>query len=202
MEKNNVLEFISFLGSCASLISVLFLEVEWNILKIVLVILLAILCSISIYMLFLKKDNITCKSQQKINDFMKDWIRTEGVVEILSRDLSWVDDEMVAILASKGKDLNIYVENKNTIIDKIKATNTECKIFYYNEFGFTPKSRFTIVRANKDERQIAIAIKEEKGYKKIKHCIYISKGSQIDKKILVLANDLLQALRCKGKAND
>lgn len=202
MGKEKVLEGISFFGSCASFVSLLFIECEWQWAKIILLVLLVILILVSFCVLILRKDGVTCKSKQEIEKFMKDWIGTDGVVEVLSRDLSWVDDEMAYFLASKGKDLHLYVDEETSITQKIKNVNAECNIHFYSKSGFTPMSRFTIIRANKDERQIAIAIKEEKGYKKLRHCIYISKGSQIDKKMLALANDLLQALRYKETKND
>lgn len=202
MKKEKILEVISFWGSCASLVSLLFIECDWQWAKTILYILLVVLILVSFFVLFICKDEVTCRTKQKVKDFMKDWIGTDGVVEVLSRDLSWVDDEMVCVLANKGKDLHLYVDEETSTTQKIRNLNKECNIHYYSKVGFTPISRFTIVRANKDERQMAIAIKEEKGYKKFRHCIYISKGSQIDKKMLALASDLLQALRYKEAKSD
>ena len=65
--------------------------------------------------------------------------------------------------------------------------------------GFTPQSRFTIIRANKDERQMAIAIKERNEYQKLKHEIYITNDGVFDKKIMSLADDLIQCIESRGK---
>ena len=202
MNRDKLLELISFIGTVVSIISFFFLEVKWSMAKIILMIALIVLLVLAVYFLFIKRDTKTYKSQEEINEFMKNWIKTNGVVKIFSRDLSWLDDEMYGILQAKGEDLYLYVEKKNEKIEKILQMNPEGKIFFYEDIGFIPSSRFTIIRANKDEKQIAIAIKEQKDYKNLKHVIYISKDSDIDKKILGLANDLMNCMECKRKKND
>lgn len=202
MNRDKLLELISFIGTVVSIISFFFLEIEWSMAKIILMIALIVLLGLAVYFLFIKRETKTYKSQEEINEFMKNWIKTNGVVKIFSRDLSWLDDEMYGILQAKGEDLYLYVEKKNEKIEKILQMNPESKIFFYEDIGFIPNSRFTIIHANKDEKQIAIAIKEQKGYKKLKHIIYISKDSDIDKKILGLANDLMNCMECRRKKND
>lgn len=202
MNRDKLLELISFIGTVVSIISFFFLEIEWSMAKIILMIALIVLLGLAVYFLFIKRETKTYKSQEEINEFMKNWIKTNGVVKIFSRDLSWLDDEMYGILQAKGGDLYLYVEKKNEKIEKILQMNPESKIFFYEDIGFIPNSRFTIIHANKDEKQIAIAIKEQKGYKKLKHIIYISKDSDIDKKILGLANDLMNCMECRRKKND
>ena len=200
MNRQKILEFVSFLGTLVSVISLFLEKREWGWQKNVLLCSLIIVFGISVYILFIKSDTQTYKTQKEINIFMKQWIKTDGVVKIFSRDLSWVDDEMIGILQSKGSDLYIYVEKKNETVNRIHMINPQMHCFYYEEMGFVPSSRFTVIRANKDDKQIAIAIKEHKGYKeKFKHEIYISRDSLIDKKILGLANDLMNCIECRNK---
>lgn len=205
VKKEKVLEIIGFLGSVSSLISYFFIDKEWPPLKIVLLIVGIIGALVLGYVLFLRKDDNyrKCKSKEEVNQFMKDWIRTDGVVEVLSRDLSWVDSGMQDIFAEKGEDLYLFVEKKTerikNIIDRIPKSN----VIYYSDYGFQPKSRFTFIHANKDNRQMAIAIKEEETPKKFNHEIYILNDSQFDKKMMVLAKDLLDLLKCIGnREND
>lgn len=202
MKRDKILELISFIGTVVSIISFFFLEVEWSMAKIIMILALVVVLGMAVYFLFIKKDTKTYKSQEEINEFMKNWIKTNGVVKIFSRDLSWLDDEMYGVLQAKGEDLYLYVEKENEKIKKILQMNPESKIYFYEDIGFTPSSRFTIIHANKDEKQIAIAIKEQKGYRNLEHEIYISRDSAIDKKMLSLANDLMNCIECKGKRND
>lgn len=202
MTREKILEIISFISAVVSIISLFFVDDNWGTGKIIILISLIIVAMIMIYFLFIKSSTQKCKSQNEINEFMKTWIKTSGVVKILSRDMSWVDDEMLGILQTKGADLYLYVEKSNEIVEKIRKMNPEGNIIFYNDIGFVPNSRFTIIRANKDDRQIAITIKERSGYKKLEHEIYISNENPIDKRILGLANDLMNCIECKGKKND
>ena len=113
MNRQKILEFVSFLGTLVSVISLFLEKGGWGWQKNVLLCSLIIVFGISVYILFIKSDTQTYKTQKEINIFMKQWIKTDGVVKIFSRDLSWVDDEMIGILQSKGSDLYIYVEKKN-----------------------------------------------------------------------------------------
>ena len=105
MNRQKILEFVSFLGTLVSVISLFLEKGEWGWQKNVLLCSLIIVFGISVYILFIKSDTQTYKTQKEINIFMKQWIKTDGVVKIFSRDLSWVDDEMIGILQSKGSDL-------------------------------------------------------------------------------------------------
>lgn len=201
MTRDKFLELIGFIGSFASIVSLFFLEEKWCIAKSIMFVLLLMLFFISTYSLFFRRDTLLCKTEEEINSFMKKWINTNGVVKILSRDLTWVDKKILKILSKKGKDLYLYVEKENDKTREILQENPECNIFYYGNIGFVPKSRFTIIHANKDEKQIAIAIKEKAGYKKLEHEIYISKDRQMDKKIVGLADDLIQCINCRRKSD-
>ncbi len=127
---------------------------------------------------------------------MKKWVKIKGVVKILSRDLSWVNDEIIESFAKKGADLHLYVMSENRVVKKIREKNPYCKIYFYGEYGFEPDSRYTIIRANRDSRQIAITLKEQNSYTRLHHEIYISKGNAYDKKMLGLANDLMKCMEC------
>lgn len=201
MSRQKILEFIGFLSAVVSLGSFSLENKEWNAYSISLLISTIVIFLIASYFLFVKKETKKLKSQEKINAFMKYWIKTSGVVKILSRDLSWVDEEVLGIMQAKGSDLYLYVEEENEKVKKIRANNPEGNYYFYKDIGFNPLSRFTVIHANKQDKQIAIAIKEQNGYKKIDHEIYVSKGSQIDNKILGLAIDLMNCIECKGQVN-
>lgn len=201
MKKEKLLEVISFIGSIASVIGLFFIDAEWTITKILLLVLLVILVFISGYILFVKKRTKICKTEDEINAFMKDWIKTKGVVKILSRDLSWVDDNIIDSLTKKKSDLYLYVEKENDITEKIKSLSPDCNIIFYGDIGFVPNSRYTIIHANKPQKQLAIAIKEKRDENKIEHEIYITSECPIDRKLIEIADDLLQCIDCKVKNN-
>lgn len=136
MNRQKILEFVSFLGTLVSVISLFLEKGGWGWQKNVLLCSLIIVFGISVYILFIKSDTQTYKTQKEINIFMKQWIKTDGVVKIFSRDLSWVDDEMIGILQSKGSDLYIYVEKKNETVNRIHMINPQMHCFYYEEMGF------------------------------------------------------------------
>lgn len=191
-----IIDIVGFAGSVVSIISFLLTKSEWNFVKIITIVALALVFIIWTYYLVFYPETKTYYNQESINNFMKTWIKTDGVVKVLSRDLSWVDNEMLTILQSKGKDLYLYVEKENEIVNKIKKVNTECSIFFYGKYGFEPKSRYTIIHANKDDRQVALALQERRTYDKIRHEIYISKESTYDKKLLGVATDLMNYIEC------
>lgn len=155
---------------------------------------LIIILPISAYFIFRKKDTIVCSNQEDINNFLKKWIKTDGVVKILSRNLSWVNDEIMGILQAKGADLYLYVESENEVVKNIMQINKDCKVFLYGKYGFEPNSRYTVIHANKDDRQIAIALQERKNQYKLYHEIYCSKEGAYDKKMLGLAMDLMNCI--------
>lgn len=205
VKKEKVLEIIGFLGSVSSLISYFFIDKEWPPLKIVLLIVGILGTLVLGYVLFImQNDNYKkCKSKEEVNQFMKEWIKTDGVVEVLSRDLSWVDTEMQTIFAEKGEDLYLFVEKETEKTKRLIGRVPQSNIIYYSDYGFQPKSRFTFIHANKDNRQMAIAIKEEETPKRFNHEIYILNDSQFDKKMMVLAKDLLDLLKCiRNREND
>lgn len=194
--RNKILDGISFFGSIASIISLLFVESEWNIAKIFLLILLMVVSGVSFYLFIIKKNTKVYISEEEIKLFMKEWIGTHGIVKVFSRDLSWADEEVIGIFAKKGKDLVIYAEKMNETIKKIMALNSECKVIFYGHDKFVPNSRFTIIHANKEDRQLAIALKEKRNRKKLEHEIYITKENPYDKKMEGLAMDLLNYIEC------
>lgn len=196
MSRKKIIELIGFVGSIASIVSLFWTGGQWNTAKIALAVFIAVVIVTAAIGLFFNRETKICKSEQEINDFMRHWIATDGVVKVFSRDLSWVDDEMMGIIRKKGGDLYFYVQSENDTVKNIRQMNPGCKFYYYGDYGFEPDSRYTVIRANKDSRQIAVALKQQKGFKKMRHEIYISKESAYDKKILGLAMDLMECIEC------
>lgn len=134
-----------------------------------------------------------CTSKQEIEDAMKDIIKSEDNICIMSRDLTWVTSEIAACLIDKKENCLIFVQHKNDITKKL--INGGVRIKYYGDLKFVPQTRFTIIRYNRKNPQVAIANVENniRKKRKIKHTIYqtSSNGKPQDDWINSLALDLI-----------
>lgn len=144
-----------------------------------------------------------CKNEEEIEQAMRELIKTQGKVCIMSRDLSWVSPEIMGCLEHKRGSVTIFAQEENEITKKLREKQVNIK--YYGEYGFEPKTRFTVIRYNTDRPQVAIANMEysiRKG-NKFRHVIYETavRGSQQDSWINSLAVDMINLcnLVCKEK---
>lgn len=136
----------------------------------------------------------TCKSKEEIKKTMLDLIRTDGRTCMVSRDLSWVDSEVEQALIGKGENLRIFVERETELTKRL--ANNDVQMGYYGGTGFKPNSRFTVIRYNKNTRQVAIANTQNSIRKKhkFKHVIYETGGNDCkqDTWIDSLAMDIIE----------
>ena len=164
-----------------------------------------------IYLFFKdKKENEVnervCQSDEEVKKAMIELIRTQGKVCIVSRDLSWVDEEVAAYISAKANSILIFVEKETVLTQKLKVAGANIK--FYGHLGYEPKTRFTIVRYNSVNPQVAIADTQNSIRKKgkFKHTIYqtVSNGSKQDKWINSLALDMMDLynLVCEDEKND
>jgi len=134
-----------------------------------------------------------CTSEEEIKTAMKEIIKTQGKICVVSRDLTWVDNEVAACISAKKSSIIIFAEKENPTTQKLKAEGI--KIKFYGHLGFEPKTRFTIIRYNSINPQVAIADTQHsiRKKKKFKHTIYetVSNGSKQDKWINSLALDMM-----------
>lgn len=144
-----------------------------------------------------------CKSEEEIEQAMRELIKTQGKVCIMSRDLSWVSPEIMGCLENKRGSVTIFAQEENEITKTLREKQVNIK--YYGEYGFEPKTRFTVIRYNTDRPQVAIANMEysiRKG-NRFRHVIYETavRGSQQDSWINSLAVDMINLcnLVCKEK---
>ena len=139
---------------------------------------------------------VVCKNEEETKQYMKNWIQNDGKVCVMSRDLSWVDAEIEGIMYQKADNLKLFVQKETELTKRLQERHVI--IYYYGKFGFEPQSRFTIIRANRPERQIAIAsttssLASARNWKRgYRHQIYQTdiKGGLREGWILSLAEDL------------
>lgn len=100
-------------------------------------------------------NEIVCKNDEEIKESMKKIITTNGQICIMSRDLTWVDEDIEACLAKKGDSALIFAEHESELTRRLCSRGVNFQ--YYKKLGFVPKTRFTAVRYNRNNPQVAIA---------------------------------------------
>lgn len=145
-----------------------------------------------------------CKSDEAIEEAMKELINSHGQICIMSRDLSWVTPEISACLETKKDSVLIFAESENARTKVL--TERGINVQYYGKLGFEPKTRFTIIRYNKNDPQVAIANMQNSIRKKkqFKHIIYqtSAKGNRQDEWINSLAVDMVKLCEAACKDNN
>lgn len=147
-----------------------------------------------------------CTSEKDIEDAMKEIINSQGKICIMSRALSWVTPEIMACLEAKKSSVLIFAQSENETTKTMISRGIKVK--FYGELGFEPQTRFTIIRYNKNNPQVAIANIQNSIRKKskLRHSIYqtSASGSPQDQWINSLAVDMLRLcdLVCKENSYD
>lgn len=152
-----------------------------------------------IYILFsgYKKNVINervCTSEAEISAAMKDIIKSQGKIAIVSRDLTWVNAGIIRELIKKKDSILIFAEAPNDKTAALKEKGIRVK--FYGKYGFTPQTRFTVIRHNRPQNaQVAIANVEGsiRRTNRFKHTIYetLPNGSPQDAWINSLAVDMI-----------
>lgn len=133
-----------------------------------------------------------CKNQSEIEDAMKDIIRVQGKICIMSRDLSWVNEEIKTMIKKKRNSVRVFAQAESQLTKELKEYGTE--IYYYGGYHFEPKTRFTIIRYNRNDPQVAIAETSSALRKRsFRHKIYETNNVTLqDKFICSLSLDLME----------
>lgn len=139
-----------------------------------------------------------CTSQQQIEDAMTQLVKSQGKICIMSRDLSWVNPTIKATMKKKKDSLRVFAQKESELTHELIESGVE--VHYYKDYGFEPKTRFTIIRYNRADPQVAIARTTSSVRKKgIEHKIYQTRGNNMqDEFICSLALDLMEL--CKSAA--
>ena len=119
-----------------------------------------------------------CKTQSEIEDAMQELVRVQGKVCIMSRDLSWVNNRIKAAIIKKSESVRVFAQKESSLTNELKSSGVE--VYYYGAYGFEPKTRFTIIRYNRNDRQVAIAETSNALKKKwFQHKIYETKNDTL-----------------------
>lgn len=196
----------SHLGTLASLLGVIYTlrpeggltswHIRWVIVAIVLFIIAIILDYISAKRkhVFMKYDD---NWKVKARKYMYKWIKRTDRVAIFSRDLSWVDDEIKALLEEKAFNGELIIcAPKHTDNGLTKSLQEKkATVLTYDSLGYDePQSRFTIAGYGKGGASIAIA-HSPKDYHMIEE---YSEGHPA----FFMAKDLIEILKRMNATND
>lgn len=188
-----IIKWVSALSSVASIVSLAFVSEISHCLRIVIGI-VGIACFIALIVAIHKENQVNeriCKSDEDIKKAMLDLIKVQGKICIVSRDLSWVDETVLKAIIAKRDSMLIFVQRENDTTRTLSRAGVSVK--YYGQYNFEPKTRFTAIRYNRDNAQIAIADTQSTIRKrgKFKHTIYETSTSKQDKWINSLALDMI-----------
>lgn len=103
-------------------------------------------------------NKLVCHSEDEIKEAMIKIIKTQGRICIVSRDLSWVDDDVKEYIKNKRGNILIFAEKETALTKELKLLGADIK--YYKD-KFEPKTRFTIIRYNRDNPQVAVANRQD-----------------------------------------
>lgn len=136
-----------------------------------------------------------CHTPEEIAEAMKELVKTQGKVCVVSRDLSWVTPEISACILQKKRDVLIFVQKANDTTSSLVKNGVKIKCYGNN---FEPKTRFTVVRYNRPNLQVAIAntLNTVRKKKNFTHTIYQTGGNNCyqDEWINSLAFDMITLL--------
>ena len=148
-----------------------------------------------------QKNELVCRNNDEIANAMKKLIKTRGKICIMSRDLSWVDAEMEACIAEKKDSILIFAQKESELTKRLISNGAT--VAYYGHLNYEPKTRFTIIRYNNTNPQVAIANIQNSVRRKnsFKHVIYqtVDSGCQQDKWINSLALDMMELCKAASK---
>lgn len=150
-------------------------------------------------------NEIVCHSNDEIIEAMKRIIKMQGKICIMSRDLTWVNTEVEACICAKAQSVLIFAEKESDLTNRLISAGVTVK--YYGFLNFEPKTRFTMIRYNKSNPQVAIANTQNSVRKNgnVKHTIYQTEnGRRTDDWINSLAGDMIHLcnLICSGEHNE
>lgn len=196
-------KIIEIIASFASIISLAFVECMPRLISYSIGIIGCVSLILLVYDHFKsnQSNEVTCTSDDDIKSQMKKIIKMQGKICIMSRDLSWVDSEVEACIYAKASSVLIFAEKRTELTKRLESKSVE--ILYYGGLGFEPKTRFTMIRYNTSNLQVAIANTQNSIRKKgnVKHVIYQTvKGKREDEWINSLASDMI--LLCKASCRE
>lgn len=184
-----IVNIISAIGTVASILSLAFIPelllLPW--IKYFLIIVGMLCLAVLLFGIYKEKKNmqineIICTNDDQIKEEMQNLIKMQGKICIMSRDLTWVDEKITKCIINKKNSILIFAEHETDLTKKLEKAGVDIR--YYGKTGFIPITRFTVVRYNKSDRQVAIANTKNilRKKNKMEHTIYMTNENTNDKR--------------------
>lgn len=137
-----------------------------------------------------------CRNNHEIEDAMKELVTSPGNICIMSHSLSWITDDIIKALKDKvaeDKSVIVFAEKRNS--KTLKLEHNDIEVLYYGKYNFIPQTRFTAIRYDANNPQVAISNMRHSIRRKnrFKHVIYETtpNSSPQDEWIKSLAVDMI-----------
>ena len=99
----------------------------------------------------------TYKNDNKIGEYMLDWISKTGRTVIFTRDMSWAktnDIKNKLVDKARAQELILCMPLKTEFASDLEKDGAE--VYEYPNLDYTPESRFTIVHYGRSDAKLAI----------------------------------------------
>jgi hypothetical protein len=126
------------------------------------------------------------KTSQEIGRYMFGWISKGGRVAIFTRDMSWAKDPQLRdLLLTKARhdELTVCLPSKIPLAEELERNGAH--VLAYEELGYVPQSRFTIINKDRMDARVAVGRSLERGH-------VIEEFSAGDHPVFSVANDLVE----------
>lgn len=163
-----ILQMVTVIGSFASMLGVVVVidmrtpDEPWTVLQVVLTVLASIFMVIAVVLIVrnhLKTRPKSMRIGSKITEYMYNWIDHGGVAAILTRNMSWVNNERIkGLLRTKAqcKELFLCLPEETELSRELSQLGA--KVYNFSELQYTPKSRFTIINKDRMDAQLAVGL--------------------------------------------
>ena len=193
--------YIETIAMLASIIALALIK-ELPLFVRIVVLVISVLAGVNLFYEDYKKNHENtrlCRNQTEIEEAMKEIVKSQGKTCIMSRDLSWVSPEIKEIIKKKKGNVRVFAQAESDLTKELISSGVE--VYYYGGFEFEPKTRFTIIRYNRLDPQVAIAETSSAVKKKwFKHNIYETRNDSMqDRFICSLSLDLMEMCRLACK---
>lgn len=182
-----IVNVISAIGTAASILSLAFIPQLLPGIKYFLIIVGMLCLALLLFGIYKEKKNaqineIICTNDDQIKEEMQNLIKMQGKICIMSRDLTWVDDKIEKCIIEKKSSILIFAEHETNLTKKLEEAGVDIR--YYGKTGFIPNTRFTVIRYNKNDQQVAIANTKNtlRRKNKMEHTIYMTNDNPNDKR--------------------
>lgn len=137
-----------------------------------------------------------CKNTKEINSAMRELVGSEGEICVVSGSLRWVDEETERVIVENKNSILIFIEKESALSKKLIDQGVTIK--YYGQYNCKLRSRFTAIRYNRENPQIAIASTSNLIGRKnsMQHIIYQTNNQDLyyDQWINALGIDVIDVL--------